>query len=146
MTRRASIRVRYGEVDQQGVVFNAHYLAYVDDVFDTWLRELDADFEALGWEIMLKTASMEWHAQVSDYIVATTWLKLVAAREEWSRACVAIAFAGACYDLERARRWVGVDTELQPGCARPRGYGACELLAAWEAGQPVLIVCMIYMA
>ncbi len=67
MTRRASIRVRYGEVDQQGVVFNAHYLAYVDDVFDTWLRELDADFEALGWEIMLKTASMEWHGSAGVY-------------------------------------------------------------------------------
>ena len=38
MAHHARIRVRYGEVDQQGVVYNAHYLAYVDDVFDTLLR------------------------------------------------------------------------------------------------------------
>ena len=42
------IAVRYGEVDQQGVVFNAHYLAYVDDAMDHWMRLLDADFESHG--------------------------------------------------------------------------------------------------
>ena len=31
-----ALRVRYGECDQQGVVFNAHYLAY----FDTSITEL----------------------------------------------------------------------------------------------------------
>ena len=35
---RHELRVRYGEVDMQRRVFNAHYLAYVDDAFDTWLR------------------------------------------------------------------------------------------------------------
>jgi len=54
------IRVRYGEVDMQGVVFNAHYLAYVDDCVDTWLRTLDAHFESFGWDIMLKKATIEW--------------------------------------------------------------------------------------
>jgi acyl-CoA thioester hydrolase len=54
------IRVRYGEVDMQGVVFNAHYLAYVDDCVDTWLRTLDAQFERFGWDIMLKKATVEW--------------------------------------------------------------------------------------
>ena len=28
---RHEIRIRYGEVDMQRHVFNAHYLAYVDD-------------------------------------------------------------------------------------------------------------------
>ena len=42
------IRVRYGEVDAQGVVCNAHYLAYLDDVADTWLRGLDEGFETTG--------------------------------------------------------------------------------------------------
>ena len=40
MAHHAQVRIRYGEVDPQGVVFNAHYLAYIDDVFDNWLREL----------------------------------------------------------------------------------------------------------
>ena len=35
---RHSIDVRWGEVDMQGVVFNAHYLAYIDDTLERWLR------------------------------------------------------------------------------------------------------------
>ena len=61
MAYRTQVRIRYGEVDSQGVVFNAHYLAYIDDVFDTWLRELNPSFEKLGWEVMLKAAQLEWH-------------------------------------------------------------------------------------
>ena len=34
------VRVRYGECDMQQVVFNANYLAYVDDAIDTWMREV----------------------------------------------------------------------------------------------------------
>ena len=30
------IRVRYGEVDMQRVVFNSHYLAYCDDAVESW--------------------------------------------------------------------------------------------------------------
>jgi acyl-CoA thioester hydrolase len=60
MTFSHDIRIRYGEVDLQGVVFNAHYLAYVDDCVDSWLRTLDAQFERLGWDIMLKKATVEW--------------------------------------------------------------------------------------
>ena len=55
------IPVRYGEVDQQRVVFNAHYLAYVDDAMDHWMRQLDRQFESLGWDFMVKRAELEWH-------------------------------------------------------------------------------------
>tara|TARA_B110000438_G_scaffold267221_1_gene281888 strand:- start:351 stop:737 length:387 start_codon:yes stop_codon:yes gene_type:complete len=60
MTYSTEIKVRYGEVDNQGVVFNAHYLAYLDDVMDNWLREFKGDFESLGWDLMLKQAFLEW--------------------------------------------------------------------------------------
>lgn len=32
------VRVRYGDCDMQGVVFNANYVAYVDDAMDMWLQ------------------------------------------------------------------------------------------------------------
>ena len=54
------VRVRYGEVDMQGVVFNAHYLAYCDDAADTWLRTLDVHFERFGWDLMVVKAVVEW--------------------------------------------------------------------------------------
>ncbi len=65
------IRVRYGEVDAQEVVFNAHYLAYLDDVADTWLRGLDEGFETTGWEIMLRRADLTWHGSAGVHDVLT---------------------------------------------------------------------------
>ena len=71
MGSRHEIEVRYGEVDLQRVVFNAHYLAYVDDAMDRWMRQLDADFERLGWDFMVKRADLVWSgaAGLGDTIV-----------------------------------------------------------------------------
>lgn len=61
MTFRHCLKVRYGEVDLQGVVFNAHYLAYVDDTIDTWFRDaLGPSFQQYDWDVMLKKATVEW--------------------------------------------------------------------------------------
>jgi acyl-CoA thioester hydrolase len=54
------IKVRYGEVDLQGVVFNAHYLAYVDDCIDSWLRAIGVLGAGFEWDIMVKKATVEW--------------------------------------------------------------------------------------
>jgi acyl-CoA thioester hydrolase len=45
---RHSLRVRYGECDIQGVVFNAHYLAYIDiSITELWRAALG------GYDVML---------------------------------------------------------------------------------------------
>jgi acyl-CoA thioester hydrolase len=54
------IEIRYGEVDLQGVVFNAHYLAYVDHCIDRWLRSLGVLGASSEWDIMVKKATVEW--------------------------------------------------------------------------------------
>lgn len=41
------LRVRYSEIDYQGVVFNAHYLTYFDVALTEYLRTLAFDFVAL---------------------------------------------------------------------------------------------------
>lgn len=65
MGHRHVVRIRYVDCDMQGVVYNAHYLTFIDDGFDQWLRDLDTDFEAaLGWEVMLKKAEITWVAPV----------------------------------------------------------------------------------
>jgi len=49
----------------QGVVYNAHYLTFIDDAFDCWLREIDMNFEEkFGSEVMLKQASIVWESPV----------------------------------------------------------------------------------
>jgi acyl-CoA thioester hydrolase len=73
------IRVRYGEVDMQRVVFNAHYLAYCDDAVERWLAARGVEVSAAGWDFMLKKATIEWAgaATVHDELViavsATRW-------------------------------------------------------------------------
>lgn len=63
MAFQHEVRVRYGECDMQGVVFNAHYLAFIDDANDTWFRTvLGSGFERDGYDIMLKKAVVEWQA------------------------------------------------------------------------------------
>jgi acyl-CoA thioester hydrolase len=54
------LRVRYGEVDMQRVVFNAHYLAYCDDAMESWVRRVGVRVAADGWDFMLKKATIEW--------------------------------------------------------------------------------------
>ena len=41
------LRVRYGECDPQGVVFNAHYLAYFDIAITELLRAAFGSYQAL---------------------------------------------------------------------------------------------------
>lgn len=55
------IDVRYGECDQQGVVFNANYLSYVDDALDHWLRSQTELPGQHSWDLMVKSAQIVWH-------------------------------------------------------------------------------------
>lgn len=51
----------------QGVVFNAHYLAYCDDAVDTWIREVlpgevySAGGNGAKFDFMTKTAAVTWY-------------------------------------------------------------------------------------
>ena len=40
------LRVRYAEVDQQGIVFNAHYLTYFDVGITEYMRALGYDYKS----------------------------------------------------------------------------------------------------
>jgi acyl-CoA thioester hydrolase len=54
------LRVRYGECDMQGVVFNAHYLAYADEVMTRCMGTLDKPYTATGWDCMVVHAELDW--------------------------------------------------------------------------------------
>jgi acyl-CoA thioester hydrolase len=58
-----TIRPRYAEVDQQGVVFNAHWLTYFDDACTRFFESLgytpkEAFFET--FDFMIVKALLEW--------------------------------------------------------------------------------------
>ena len=63
---RVPLRVRWAEVDMQGVVFNGHYLTYCDVCVTEYWRALDLrypqDFLAQGCDTFVRKASIEYHA------------------------------------------------------------------------------------
>ena len=60
------LRVRWAEVDAQKIVFNAHYLMYIDTAMADYWRALalpyEASMHALGGDVYVKKATVEYHA------------------------------------------------------------------------------------
>ena len=60
------LRVRWAEVDMQKIVFNAHYLMYVDTAVADYWRALALPYEeamhALGGDLYVKKATVEFNA------------------------------------------------------------------------------------
>jgi YbgC/YbaW family acyl-CoA thioester hydrolase len=61
-----ALRVRWAEVDLQKIVFNPHYLAYVDTAMADYWRALALPYEAslqrLGGDLFVKKSTLEFHA------------------------------------------------------------------------------------
>jgi len=89
---RHTLGVRWGEVDQQGVVFNAHYLAYMDDAMEKWLRPIRALGDELGWDMMLKRCAIEWHGTLG----ARDFLDIDVAVARWGRTSWDLGYRGSC--------------------------------------------------
>jgi acyl-CoA thioester hydrolase len=62
---RHEIAVRYAEVDMQGVVFNSHYLAYVDDAMSHWMRSVGYDYGIDGFDFMVRHAEVDWQGSAT---------------------------------------------------------------------------------
>ncbi|GAA5317347.1 MAG: thioesterase family protein [Candidatus Pelagadaptatus aseana] len=62
------LRVRYSEVDSQGIVFNAHYLTYFDTALTEYMRALGYDYHALvkdrGLDFHLVKSTVEYLAPI----------------------------------------------------------------------------------
>ena len=85
------VRVRYGECDMQRVVFNANYLAYCDDAVEQWLRAKGVQVNSVGWDFMLKKATIEWHGTATVH--ETIDIAVVASR--WGNTSFDVTFTGS---------------------------------------------------
>lgn len=60
------LRVRWAEVDRQGIVFNGHYLTYFDVGFTEYWRSIGYPYPdallAHGSDMFAKKAALEYHA------------------------------------------------------------------------------------
>jgi acyl-CoA thioester hydrolase len=63
---RLPLRVRWAEVDRQGVVFNAHYLLYSDVCVTEYWRAVGVrypeDFAPLGTDLYVRKATVDFRA------------------------------------------------------------------------------------
>ncbi|HEX8805275.1 MAG TPA: thioesterase family protein [Acidimicrobiales bacterium] len=88
---RHEIRVRYGEVDMQRHVFNAHYLAYMDDACDTWFRLALGHYEDHGFDMVVKRAELTWAGGATFGDV----LAIDVSVARWGRTSFDVGFAGS---------------------------------------------------
>jgi acyl-CoA thioester hydrolase len=57
--------VRFVECDQQGVVFNAHYLVWADEAVNSWWAARGVSWDELngrGIEYLVVASSLEWRS------------------------------------------------------------------------------------
>lgn len=62
-----AIPVRYVEVDQLGVVFNAWYLVYFDEAMTAWLAAGGLPYSALraaGYDVVLVRTEIDWRGSL----------------------------------------------------------------------------------
>jgi acyl-CoA thioester hydrolase len=77
-----SLRVRYMEVDAQGVVFNAWYLTYFDEAMSAFLSSRGLPYAALldsGFDVQLVRCEMDWKAGLhwqDEVLVAVSTARL----------------------------------------------------------------------
>ncbi len=84
------IKVRYGEVDMQRVVFNAHYLAYCDDTTEAWLQAIGVEVFEHGWDFMLKKATIEWDGTATVHEV----IEIEVGVDRWGMTSFDVGFRG----------------------------------------------------
>jgi acyl-CoA thioester hydrolase len=73
------IRVRYHECDQQGVVFNAHYFSWFDDVLTEVFRDLVMPYKemlASGTDVVVAEAAARYRAgaRFEDQVELLWWV------------------------------------------------------------------------
>lgn len=85
------IRVRYGECDMQNVVFNANYLAYVDDAVEQWLSTMGLNVYDYGWDFMLKKAVIEWSGAATVHDI----IDIAVAVRRWGNTSFDVGFVGS---------------------------------------------------
>lgn len=116
----STLRVRYAETDQMGVVYHANYLVWCEIGRTDFIREAGpsyAELERRGLRLAVSRAQVRYlaPARYDDEVRVTTWLEEVRSR--------AITFA---YRVERVR----------PGPERILATATTQLIALDPRGAP----------
>jgi acyl-CoA thioester hydrolase len=107
-----TLRVRFGECDPQGIVFNANYLAYIDVAFTEWWREACGSYaqmaERYRLDVVVAEAVQRFRAPARDDELLDIALSFPDIRTTSFTMAVAMTRAGAAI-LDAELRYVFVD-------------------------------------
>lgn len=138
---RVPLRVRWAEVDLQGVVFNGHYLTYADVCVTEYWRAIalpyPSAFAALGIDAFVRKAGIEYHAaaRYDDELLLCGRI----ARLGRSSAVFAVSMFRST-DLSRPlieAELVYVCTDVASGASTPWPEAARERIRSFERVAPV---------
>ncbi|HEY8609515.1 MAG TPA: thioesterase family protein [Noviherbaspirillum sp.] len=132
-----SLRVRWAEVDMQGIVFNGHYLTYFDVAFTEYWRatELPGVLQqaADGREMFARKATVEYHAPARFDDVLDIGVRCAAFGRSSARFLVEV-FHGEQHLISGELVYVYADTTLRKGVAWPDAWR--ETIARFEKVAP----------
>ena len=135
------LRVRWAEVDMQKIVFNAHYLMYVDSAVGDYWRALALPYEEamqlLGGDLYVKKATVEFNASARMDDRLDIGVKCARIGNS-SMAFSAAIFRGDELLITCELIYVFADPASQT--SRPVPPLLREILTGYEAGEPMVQV------
>ncbi len=118
-------RVRYFECDQQGVVFNAWYLAWFDEAFGTFLDDGGVSYVALvasGTDVQLVHCELDWRGPLRWGDEADVLVRLVGiGAHSLTVAFRVVSGTRVVLDARTVYVTVGLETAGQGTAGEPRG-------------------------
>lgn len=135
------LRVRWADVDMQKIVFNAHYLTYFDTAMGDYWRALalpyDSTLQALGGDLYVKKATIEYHAsaQMDDQLEVALQCQRIGTSSMTFRGAI---FRGEDGLISCELIYVFADPTTQT--SKPVPPALRDILLAFEAGEQMVAV------
>jgi acyl-CoA thioester hydrolase len=134
------LRVRYAECDLQGIVFNAHYLAYVDHTLTELWRAAFGGYAAMierGVDIVVAESHLRFHESAhfdEEVDIAASIVRLGTTSMVIGNRITRPADRVLLADVEM--RYVWFDVASAPRAKTPVPDWAREALAAYQVSAP----------
>ena len=135
------LRVRWAEIDAQKIVFNAHYLMYIDSAFAGYWRALALPYassmEHLGGDLYVRKATLEYEGSARYDDVLDVGMRCARVGNS------SILFSAGVFRQEQllvSGELVYVFADPHTQTSKPVPPALREVLAAFEAGEAMIDV------